>query len=63
MKKSYAMLSHEDNLLYSLLKYLVLVFTPKSLIHVELISVFSVKQGFIVNFSLVWITNFLSIFY
>ena len=63
LKKSYAMLSHEDNLLYSLLKYLVLVFTPKSLIHVELISVFSVKQGFIVNFSLVWITNFLSIFY
>ena len=63
LKKSYAMLSHKDNLLYSLLKYLVLVFTPKSLIHVELISVFSVKQGFIVNFSLVWKSNFLSTFY
>lgn len=37
------MLNHRDHLLYSLLKYLVLLFTFKSFIHLELIFVFSMK--------------------
>lgn len=42
------MLSHKDDLFFSLLKYLVLCFTFKPLIRLELISFLSVKWAFLI---------------
>lgn len=63
MKKSDPTLSHEEHLLYSLLKDLVLLFTFKPLIHPESISVVSEKQGFLYNSSFMWITDDLRSFF